>query len=205
MDYEITEKTSDKFNENKGTTGKLNDKLNDNKEKRPFTKRRPQRDNQKKIQSIFSRCLITRNILLPITSVSRNIGEIIDKHIQDGYAGKCLVEGYVKPGSIKIVSYSAGTIQKGDKVAFQIVFECEVCFLVEGMLIQCKAVNITKAGIRAETEISPSPVVIFIARDHNYNHPKFSSVQEGDIFTARIIGQRFELNDKYISAIGTLL
>jgi DNA-directed RNA polymerase subunit E'/Rpb7 len=170
-----------------------------------ITEKKPTATKRQKIQSIYSRCLITRNILLPITSVSRNIGEIIGKYIDTEYAGKCLVEGFVKPGSIKIVSYSAGTIQKGDKVAFQVVFECEVCFLVEGMLIQCKVVNITKAGIRAETETSPSPLVVFVARDHNYNHPKFNSVQEGDIFTARVIGQRFELNDKYISAIATLI
>jgi hypothetical protein len=74
------------------------------------------------------------------------------------------------------------------------------------MLISCVAKNITKAGIRAESSTdSPSPIVVFIAKDHNYDNPAFSDVSEGDEFTARVIGQRFELNDKYISIIGELV
>lgn len=159
-----------------------------------------------KLQTIYSRCLITRNILLPITSIGKNIHEVLEKYVNSYFAGKCLVEGYVKPESIRIVTYSSGLIQNGDKVSFQVVFECEVCFLVEGMLIQCKAINITKAGIRAESATeSPSPIVVFVARDHNYSNPQFAGIQEDDKFTAKVIGQRFELNDKYISVIAELV
>ena len=159
-----------------------------------------------KLQTIYSRCLITRNILLPMSSVGKNIQEILEQFVNDQYAGKCLVEGFVKPESVRIVTFSSGLIEKGDHVSFQVVFECEVCFLVEGMLIQCRAVNITKAGIRAESVTeTPSPIVVFIARDHNYTNPQFSGIQEDEKFTARVIGQRFELNDKYISVIAELV
>jgi hypothetical protein len=86
------------------------------------------------------------------------------------------------------------------------VFECEICFPVEGILLSCVAKNITKAGIRAEsaTEI-PSPVVIFIARDHHFNNKLFSEIKEDDIFNVKVIGQRFELHDKYISIIAELV
>ena len=74
------------------------------------------------------------------------------------------------------------------------------------MLISCVAKNITKAGIRAESSTeSPSPIVVFIAKDHNYDNPMFGDIKEGDEFTTRVIGQRFELNDKYISIIGELV
>ena len=79
-------------------------------------------------------------------------------------------------------------------------------FPVEGMLLQCVAKNITKAGIRAESsEETPSPIVVFITRDHNYSLPYFSTIKENDKFTARIIAQRFELNDKYVSIIAELV
>ena len=154
-----------------------------------------------KLAPIYSRCLITRSILLPISSVGRNIMEILEKKVISTIEGKCLVEGFVKPKSTKIVTYSSGIIQ-GSNIVFEIVIECEVCFPVEGMLISCVAKNITKAGIRAESAYdNPSPVVIFIARDHHYSVAQFANIQEGDKFTARVIGQRFELNDKYISVI----
>lgn len=158
-----------------------------------------------KIISAYSRCLITRNVSLPISAIGKNMKETIENNIIANFEGKCVVEGYVKPKSTKILTHSSGIIQ-GINVNFEVVIECEVCFPVEGMLLQCVAKNITKAGIRAESGTeTPSPFVVFIARDHHYNIPKFATVKEGDKFTARVIGQRFELNDKYISIIAELV
>jgi len=50
-----------------------------------------------------------------------------------------------------------------------------------------------------------SPLIIFIARDHHHQSKYFSTRKEGDIINIKIIGQRFELNDKYISVIATLI
>jgi len=159
-----------------------------------------------KINSIYSRCLITRNIVLPITCICKTIKEIIEENIQANFEGKCLVEGFVKQNSIKMITYSSGTIYRGSSVSFEVVFECEVCFPVEGMLISCVAKNITKAGIRAESANDvPSPVVVFIAKDHHFNISYFNEVKEGDKINVRVIGQRFELNDKYVSVIGELV
>ena len=159
-----------------------------------------------KITTIYSRCLITRNIVLPITNIGKNIKEVIEENIKSNFEGKCLVEGFIKPNSAKIITYSSGIIYRGSSVSFEVIFECEVCFPVEGMLISCVAKNITKAGIRAEsaTEV-PSPVVVFIAKDHHYNVSHFNDVKEGDKINVRVIGQRFELNDKFVSIIGELV
>ena len=159
-----------------------------------------------KLTTIYSRCLITRNIVLPITNIGKNIKEVIEENIKSNFESKCLVEGFIKPNSAKIITYSSGIIYRGSSVSFEVIFECEVCFPVEGMLVSCVAKNITKAGIRAEsaTEV-PSPVVVFIAKDHHYNVSHFNDVKEGDKINVRVIGQRFELNDKFVSIIGELV
>jgi hypothetical protein len=46
---------------------------------------------------------------------------------------------------------------------------------------------------------------VFVARDHHYNNNLFNSIQEGDKFNARIIGQRFELYDTYVSIIAEIV
>ena len=159
-----------------------------------------------KIITIYSRCLITRNIVLPITAIGKNIKEVIEENIKSNFEGKCLVEGFIKPNSTKIITYSSGIIYRGSLVSFEVIFECDVCFPVEGMLVSCVAKNITKAGIRAESANEvPSPVIVFIAKDHHYNVAHFNDVKEGDKINVRIIGQRFELNDKYVSIIGELV
>lgn len=160
----------------------------------------------KKIMSIYSRGLITRSITLPITEIGKNIVATIENSISSNFEGKCLVEGYIKPGSSRIISHSSGLITRGNNILFEVVFECEICFPVEGTLISCTAKNITKAGIKCESSYeSPSPIVVFIARDHHYNSSYFSTIKEGDKINIRVIGQRFELNDKYISIIGELV
>ena len=159
-----------------------------------------------RLQSIYSRCLITRSIVLPITAVGKNIRETIEENIKASFEGKCIVEGYIKNNSSKIVTHSSGLIIKGNLISFEVVFECDICFPVEGMLVSCIAKNITKAGIKAESATDvPSPIVVFVTKDHHYNSAYFSEVQEGDKINVRVIGQRFELNDKYISIIGELV
>lgn len=159
-----------------------------------------------KITSIYTKCMINRTVSLPITTIGKNLKNTLESNIASNYEGKCVVEGFIKPNSCKLITHSSGQIHRGDHISFDAVFECDVCFPVENMLISCVAKNITKAGIRAESSTdSPSPIVVFIAKDHNYDNPAFSDVSEGDEFTARVIGQRFELNDKYISIIGELV
>ncbi len=73
------------------------------------------------------------------------------------------------------------------------------------MPIDCYVKNITKAGIRAELEgYDNSPLVIFIARDHHYSLKEFSSINEGERIRIKVVGQRFELNDEYVSVIAEL-
>ena len=168
------------------------------------TQKNKRRDGRQ--QTIYSRGLITRNIVLPITAIGKNIKETIEQNIKASFEGKCVVEGYIKENSSKIITYSSGLITNGYLISFEVVFECEICFPVEGMLINCIAKNITKAGIRAESyNDSPSPIVVFVAKDHHFNSTHFADVKEGDKIIVRVIGQRFEINDKYISIIGELV
>jgi DNA-directed RNA polymerase subunit E'/Rpb7 len=155
--------------------------------------------------NIYTRSLITRSISIPIVSVGKNIQETIEKFVSLNYEGKCVVEGFIKLNSCKIVTHSSGLI-KGTNIIFEVVFECQICSPVEGMLLQCVAKNITKAGIRAESsDETPSPIIVFVTRDHHYMMQYFSTIEEGTKFTARVIGQRFELNDKYVSIIAELV
>jgi len=157
------------------------------------------------VRGVYSRSLITKKVTLSIMNVGKNLRETLETSLQQSNEGKCILEGFVKTGSIKIVTHSSGVVQSSN-VVFEVVFECDVCYPVEGMLLNCIARNITKAGIRADSASeTPSPFVVFVARDHHYMIPYFSSIEENTKFVARVIGQRFELNDKYVSIIAELV
>jgi DNA-directed RNA polymerase subunit E'/Rpb7 len=160
--------------------------------------------NKSSVQGLYNQILITQTVPVHINNIGDNIKETLEKAISSKIEGKCIVDGYIKPNTVDIITFSSGLI-KGEYVIFEVVFQCLVCSPVEGMHIKCIAKNINKAGIRAEVNEKVSPVVIFIARDHNYTSPMFSQVKENDEIKVRVIGQRFELNDKYISIIAELL
>jgi hypothetical protein len=152
---------------------------------------------------LYSKMLITRKVPLPITNIGSNTHKTITKIITRQMEGKCSVEGYIRPNSILVQDYSSGELQ-GANVMFDAVIECDVCCPVEGMEISCVAKNITKAGIRAEIDEQPTPVVIFLARDH-HSSAHFSNVKVNERINVRVIGQCFELNDKYVSIIAELV
>jgi len=173
-------------------------------DKQIFDKKNQGMKKQRGQLGIYMSSMITRKVSIPMEKIGKNIKPLLEKIISSQVEGKCIVEGYIKPNSVKIITYSNGIIQGGD-ILFEVVFECLICSPVEGMHIDAIAKNITKAGIRAEYEETPTPVIIFIARDHHYKSSYFSEVKEGDTIKVRVIGQRYELNDKYISIIAELM
>lgn len=163
------------------------------------------KNKQKETKNVYSLSQITQTIMLPINAIGKDLHQTIERTIGSIVEGKCIVEGFVKTGSVRVITYSSGVI-KANNVVFDVVFECSVCFPVAGMLLNCVAKNITKAGVRAESsEETPSPFVLFVARDHYYSSDYFNSIEEKEKFVARVIAQRFELNDKYVSIIAELV
>lgn len=166
------------------------------------SKKVPKRDVRTPVN--YSKALLSRRMPISIEKVGGDLTPTLGRAIALSIEGKCIAEGFVKPDTTKVLAHSSGTIN-GGVVFFEVSFECEVCYPVHGMKISCVAKNITKAGIRAESGETPNPMVIFIARDHHNTMPYFSKVEEGDKVDVKVIGQRFELNDKYISIIAELI
>lgn len=171
--------------------------------------------NERKEYGVYISSLLSKKIVLKITEIGRNIKQNLENKIKYGIEGKCIAEGYIRPKSVEIVSYSCGLV-KDDHIEFQVIYKCLVCNPINGFEVNCVVKNITKAGVHAEVKDDKNnvPITIFIARDHNYKNYMFDNVQTAfDENTAenemklrvKIIGVRFELNDPFITAIAYLL
>jgi len=161
------------------------------------------RDN--KVFGVYVPSVLTSKVGLHITEVGKNLKENLHDVISQKVEGKCIVEGYIKPNSVKVLNYSSGNVS-GEIINFETMYECMISHPVEGMLIECETKTITKAGIHAEVidDEGNLPITVFIARDHHYTQKYFNSIQENTIIKVSIIGIRFELNDPYICAIAKL-
>jgi len=154
--------------------------------------------------SLYTLSKLTQTISIPITTIGKNLKQTLEMYLSALLDGKCIKEGFIKPASIIITTFSSGIV-KGEYITFDICFECEICYPVSGMLVQCECMNVSKAGINAISKTEkPSPFTLFVIRDHLPANDAFNSIQKGDTFTARVLKTHFELNDTFVSIIGEI-
>ena len=158
---------------------------------------------RRKSPDVYSPAVISRFVSLEFGDTGSDVQEVIASRVAAEIEGRCIVEGFVKPDSVRVQALSAGLLE-GARVGYEVQVGCEVCCPVEGMEVECVVRNVTKAGVRAEIPSDPSPMMIFLARDHHHRSDEFAQVAPGDTIRATVVGQRFELNDKYVSVIATL-
>tara|TARA_Y100000816_G_scaffold287573_1_gene270556 strand:- start:18 stop:575 length:558 start_codon:yes stop_codon:yes gene_type:complete len=159
-----------------------------------------------KIYGVYETSILHKNVTLKMNEIGKQVKENLEMKLNNTLLGKCISEGFIKPNSIKIVSYSSGLVS-GESVVFKVVFECKICNPVEGMQIECYVKNITKAGLSCESvnnDDGYNPINAFVARDHYYSDNYFNSITENSKIIISVIGSRFELNDPYIVVIGKL-
>uniref|UniRef100_A0A6C0JDW3 Uncharacterized protein n=1 Tax=viral metagenome TaxID=1070528 RepID=A0A6C0JDW3_9ZZZZ len=164
------------------------------------------KNNQLKVSDIFTPVIASTTISMRVELLNKNtLQDDLLNVLRSQMEGKCTKDGFIKEKSIEVLKYSAGEL-KSNKIILSVSYHCLACMPVEDMIIDCTVKNITKAGIRAEiSKYLKTPMVIFIARDHHYKNDAFSDVEEGKIIRVKVIGQRFELNDDYVSVIAELV
>lgn len=156
--------------------------------------------------NVYAKSVLSKKIYLLITETGSNVKENIESKITSSVEGKCIAEGFIKPGTVRLVSYSSGVVNN-ERIEFQTVFECMICHPVEGMTVDCTSKTITKAGVHAQVIDSDGtiPVTVFIARDHHNTNRHFNSIKENANVTIKVTGVRYELNDPYICVLGKLM
>ena len=157
---------------------------------------------------LYVQNLLEMKVVLLMTQIGQhNTKQNLEKTIANFISGKCIEEGYVQPGSIKVKTYSSGTL-KNDMIEFHVIFDCKTYSPAEGSWIhQCKVKSVTKAGIHANVYDSQNniPATVFVIRDHFANDAYFNSIKEDDIIDIKVIGVRFELNDPFVEVLGNLM
>ena len=155
---------------------------------------------------IYNKIILNSKIILGFNKVNSDLYNTLQYKIQEDIEGRCIIEGFVKRNSTKILSYSSGELVASN-ILFEVAYETMVANPVEGNIIECKVHSITKAGIKAtiEDDNKTSPYLIFIARDHHYSNEDFAVLKENDLINIKVLGKRYEIHDKYISIIAELI
>ena len=158
-------------------------------------------------QSIYSTNIIHRIINIPFIDVEKYIlRDYINSYAKKNIANKCHKEGYIND-NIKILNISGGKI-RNNNIEYDVQFEVEICLPYEDMKLDVKIVNITKIGIRAvlnENE-DKNPITVFANTIHNdIIENSNDSYESGNIIKIKVLGLRFEINDKSIYVLGKII
>ena len=121
------------------------------------------------------------------------------------YEGRCTTNGYIRPGSVGIMGRSFGRAANGDFTGHWL-YDCKmaasVLYPVAGSEFEVTVIEVNKMGAYAHFD---EAIRILLPRDTHVGNKEFDKIREGDKVFVRLDRSRFQMNDTYIMAVGTLL
>jgi DNA-directed RNA polymerase subunit E'/Rpb7 len=155
------------------------------------------------MERLYTRMNIHEIISVEFSKNEPNMDYYFMTYARNHVEGKCKKEGYIRPKSTRIISYTAPML-KNNSCVYDVTYSCEVCNPNTEEIYSCKIMKLAKIGIRAMISMNNNPIVFYISREHNPDI-NFDDYKEHDEIKARIIGKRFQLNDPYIEVIAEIV
>ena len=123
--------------------------------------------------------------------------------LQARLEGRCSRHGYVVPGTIKVLSRSMGSLEKGrftGSFIFHVQAEGTVLNPSDGTVIKGEVIRKNKMGMYVSYE---DAIRVIIPRDLHIGDEAFEGVEIGETVEVEIKKSRFQVNDPYILSVGT--
>ena len=119
--------------------------------------------------------------------------------------GRCSPQGFIKEGSLKLLSRTLGQSKSGSFTGdfiFRCKIECDVLYPAADDVVIVEVLKANKMGAYATFENS---IRVLLPRDLHLGNADFDQLAIGDKIKTTILKTRFKFNDEYISAIGQLV
>ena len=165
---------------------------------------------------IFIRVPLADHVKVGPKQLTQNMSATIVNRLVKLYAGKCSHHGYIRTGSIELITYSFGHVMdvtlNGD-VDYYVTYFAQVCNPAIGSTVKAKVVNQNMFGILAESGIDNTPILEIIIsnlslsenNDNANDSININTIKRGDIINVEIVGKRFELDDTKMTIVGKVV
>jgi len=131
-----------------------------------------------------------------------SIEDLVLQKLQARLEGRCSKHGYVIPGTLKVLSRSMGSLEKGrftGSFIFHIQAEGSVLNPPDGLIIEGDVIRKNKMGIYVSYL---DAIRVIIPRDLHIGDDSFENVEIGEVVKVEIKKSRFQVNDPYILSVG---
>lgn len=139
------------------------------------------------------------------------INRMVKTKIKNDIEGRCVGDGYVIPGSVRILERGRFSFPHESLQLFYSTcanYEYVLCNPNPGCVLECKVYTKNKIGIIASIEDKLSPLVILVPEDLCDTPEKrniLNNATQGKMIYVSVLGKKFEQNDKKITVIATLV
>jgi DNA-directed RNA polymerase subunit E'/Rpb7 len=154
--------------------------------------------------NIFFPSLIHSRIDILPHRLNQNIENEIMNIAKDKIEGKCVKEGFVQIGTLKIKKRSIGTVSNchfTGAVTFDVIFEAKVCNPPKGAILETTIYRKNKLGFKCKH----GPLDIIVPKEIHKNKDIFKNLDINNKVNIIVIGSKFNLDDSNIAIIGKLV
>jgi DNA-directed RNA polymerase subunit E'/Rpb7 len=133
--------------------------------------------------------------------------EIFLSKLKKEIEGRCIREGYVKTGSVKILSRSLGKINQAyftGLPVYDIKYQADICNPPIGSIIECIIKDETKMGLVCYINDQDNPLDIVVPSQWHYDNKKYSMLQPDMKIKVKVARKRHENCDNHVSIIASL-
>jgi len=139
--------------------------------------------------------------------------ELLTEKLRSKLEGKCSRHGYVILGTLKILSRSMGTMERGrftGSILYFIQAEAEVLNPPEGEELEGIVIRKNKMGMYVsynvkEGDTEAEAIRVIVPRDLHIGDEEFEKVEIGERVKVQIKKSRFQINDPYILSVGMFM
>jgi len=127
---------------------------------------------------------------------------ILEGKIRARLEGKCSRHGYVVSDSVRLLSRSLGTMDRGrftGNFLFHVQVEGKVLNPPDRAILEGEVIRKNKMGLYVNYK---DAIRVIVPRDANIGKDEFDLVEVGEIITIEIKKSRFQVNDEYILSVG---
>lgn len=131
-----------------------------------------------------------------------SVDSILINKLKDRLEQRCSPHGYVLPGTLELLTRSAGMVDSGrfsGDWAFLIKAKGRVLHPPEGTSVDVEVLKNNKMGIYAVYE---NAIRIMVPRDLHLGDEEFDQLKVGEKINVEIQKSRFQLRDPFIVSVG---
>jgi hypothetical protein len=134
-----------------------------------------------------------------------SIDSLLEKKARDIVENKCSEQGFVLPGTIKLLSRSMGFFESarftGDAV-YYVKLEGKIVYPADGIRAVGEVIRKNKMGLYVDYR---KAIRIQIPRDLHIGSEEYENVEVGDLVEVEIKRSKFQIKDPYILASGIFI